>query len=321
MNQVELDKIADKALSYVPGMDNNVALEVIAGTADKPLVIGGIEIQCYVLSDETRVLSQQGFLAAMGRAPKAKGGQGAAGVDNPPSFLAAKNLLPFVSNELHESATPVRFRTPEGTRAFGYEAAILPQVCEVYLKARDAGFLLPSQRHIAERADILIRGLATVGIIALIDEATDYQRIREERALASILEKFIAKELQPWTKTFPFEFYEQICRLKGWPSVYAVKRPSLIGRYTNEIVYERLAPGVLDELKRINPVTPSGYRRHKHHQWFTPHLGHPKLKEHLAGVIALMRVSSSWDVFKNNIRKAYIKPGEQMLLDFDPDGS
>jgi len=39
-----------------------------------------------------------------------------------------------------------------------------------------------------------------VGIIALVDEATGYQRLREELALASILEKFIAKEPQPWTK-------------------------------------------------------------------------------------------------------------------------
>ena len=48
-----------------------------------------------------------------------------------------------------------------------------------------------------------MRGLARVGIIALVDEATGFQRIREERALATILEKFIAKEIQPWAMTFP----------------------------------------------------------------------------------------------------------------------
>jgi len=64
----------------------------------------------------------------------------------------------------------------------------LPKVCEVYLEARKANALLPSQKHIAERAEILIRGLATVGIIALIDEATGYQQLREERALATILD-------------------------------------------------------------------------------------------------------------------------------------
>jgi len=34
-----------------------------------------------------------------------------------------------------------------------------------------------------------------------------------EHAFATILEKFTAKEAQPWTRTFPYEFYEQIFRL------------------------------------------------------------------------------------------------------------
>ena len=91
----------------------------------------------------------------------------------------------------------------------------------------------------------------SIGIIGLVDEATGYQGIRAKRALATILEEFIAEELQPWTKTFPYEFYEEIFRLKGWPGPDGVKRPSVIGHYTNDIVYARLAPGVLDELKQM----------------------------------------------------------------------
>ena len=86
----------------------------------------------------------------------------------------------------------------------------------MYLEARSAGVLLPSQQHIATRTEILIRGLATVGVIGLVDEATGYERIREERALAKILERFLDDELQPWTRTFEYSFYEQIFRLKGW---------------------------------------------------------------------------------------------------------
>ena len=70
-----------------------------------------------------------------------------------------------------------------------------------------------------------MRGFARVGIEALVDEATGYQRIREERALSKILERYIADELQPWTKTFPYNFYEGIVKLKQWPSIYAIKRP------------------------------------------------------------------------------------------------
>ena len=38
-------------------------LEVIAGAPDRPMIIGEIEIPCYVLEGETRVLSQRGITA------------------------------------------------------------------------------------------------------------------------------------------------------------------------------------------------------------------------------------------------------------------
>ena len=179
---------------------------MIAGSPDRPLLIGDVEIQCYVLEDEERVISQQGFLTALDRAPKAKARQGGE-VDKLPAFLAADNLRPYVSRDLMTSTNPIRFQAPHGgVPGFGYRATLLPEVCNVYLRARADGVLRPSQMHIAHRAEVLIQGLATVGIVALVDEATGYQRVREERALATILERFIAKELQPWTRTFRTTF-------------------------------------------------------------------------------------------------------------------
>ena len=227
--------------------------------------------------------------------------------DEMPYFLRAECLKLFISNEVSSSTTPILFRLTSGQRVIGYNALLLPQVCDVYLKVRNAGALLPSQIHIAERAEILVRGLATVGIIALVDEATGYQRIREARALATILARFIAKELQPRTKTFPYEFYQQIFRLKCWSGPDGVKRPSVIEHYTNDFVYKRLAPGVLDELRERSPRLSSSHRRNRHHQWFTPEIGHPKLKEHLAAVIALMRASPNWDSFCRSLQRAFPK--------------
>jgi len=299
-------------------MSTKRPLKIIAGAPDRPLVIGNIEIPCYVLEDETRVLSQGGLLTAIGRSRTPKAGTGGmSNVDELPFFLRAEQLKSFISNELRTSTTPILFRLTSGQRTVGYNALLLPQVCEIYLRARDAGVLLTSQQHIAERAEILIRGLATVGIIALVDEATGYQRLREERALAVILEKFIAKELQPWTRTFPYEFYQQIFRLRRWSGPDGVKRPSVIGHYTNDFVYARLAPGVLEELRSRNPTSPMGYRRNRHHQWFTPDLGHPKLKEHLAAVTALMRAAPNWESFKRNVNRALPKHGETIELPLD----
>ena len=201
--------------------------------------------------------------------------------------------------------------------AHGYPATLLVDVCNTVLVARDAGVLTKQQEHIARQCDILIRALANVGIIALVDEATGYQRLREERALATILEKFIANELQPWTRTFPFEFYQQICRLRGWPSVHAIRRPSVIGIYTNDFVYDRIAPGILDELKERTPRFPSGTLRNKYFQWFTPDHGHPKLQQHLWAVVALMRAASSWDTFRRSLDRAFPKLNNTIPLALD----
>ena len=290
--------------------------KVIAGAPDRPLIIGDIEIDCYVLEDETRVLSRGGFQSALGRHRTSKRHQQSDGVNLPVFLLAASNLSPFVSNALVTASTPIAFQAPSrGPVAYGYRAELLPEVCEVYEEAYRAGALLPSQLHIAERARIVRKGLGIIGIIGLIDEATGYQDIRARIALATILERFIAKELQPWTKTFPYEFYEQIYRLKGWPGPDGHKRSPLIGRYTNDIVYERNRPRRFGTKLRLRtPKLPSGSRRNKFFQWFTPNHGHPKLKEHLAGVMALMRASPNWTAFQRSLQRAYPRANDQLNI-------
>ena len=44
------------------------------------------------------------------------------------------------------------------------------------------------QLETAQQAEIIMRGLAHIGIIALVDEATGYQRDRASDALSKILE-------------------------------------------------------------------------------------------------------------------------------------
>ncbi len=294
---------------------NNETPKAIAGAPDRPLVIGDIQIPCYVLQDERRVLQQTGLLGSL---DLSHGGSYSKGGDRLAKFASQGRLKGFVNKELVDrTEKPIKFNVPSGALAYGYEATVLVDLCEAVLAARSAGRLQKQQEHVARRAEILIRGFARIGIIALVDEATGYQEIRERRALATILEKFIAKELQPWTRTFPYEFYQLIYKLKGWSGPDGHKRTPLIGKYTNDIVYERLAHGVLEELKRLNPTLQSGYRRNRHHQWFTPNMGHPKLKEHLAGVMALMRAAPNWDAFKRSLARAYRKVDEPVTLPYE----
>lgn len=300
-------------------MSKEKILNVICGAKDRPLKIGDIEIPAYVLEDGTRVLARIGVIKAIGRTGKAKGGRKYDKESKIPVFLSAQNLKPYINNDLLRNSTPIKFNAGS-TIALGYNADVLPHICNVFLDAKEAGVLTKNQLPIAERCKILSRGFAIVGINALIDEVTGYQEIRERRALAQILEKYIAKELQAWTKTFPDEFYREMFRLKSWSfDPNTIKRPSVIGRYTNDIVYERLAPGVLNELQRINPTIKRGQRARKHHQWLTGDIGHPKLKAHISGILALMRASATWRKFYNLVQRSYPKLNEQIPLALDVD--
>jgi hypothetical protein len=279
------------------------------------LHIGKVTIPCAVLEDGTRVLTQEGFLIAIGRSGKPAAGRGSS-LEKVAPFLEAQNLEPFINDDLRRSSTPIRFRSPKGgglggNIAFGYPAELLPKVCDVFLEADEKGKILHGQKHILAQAKILIRGLAHVGIIALVDEATGYQADRGRRALEEILEKFISKELLKWAKMFPDEFYEQVFRLRGLTYDGVItKRPPYLGHLTNDIVYERLAPYVLDELKKLTPKDNKGRRKHKYFQRLTEHVGHPRLREHLAAVIALMKASSTWRRFYGMIQRALPKYGD-----------
>lgn len=235
--------------------------------------IGQTEIAAYVLEGETRVLSQRGVQTGIGMSTS--GGSG--GAHRLAQFIEGlaqkgvdcKDLAVRIRN-------PILFRPmPGGKLAYGYEATILADICDAVLSARRLpGALLTQQAHIADQCELLVRGFARVGIIALVDEATGYQYARKSRDLAQILEAFIAKELQPWVKTFPDDYYAQLFRLRGldYPKD-TVKRPQYFGTLTNDIVYKRLAPGVLSELKKVIPKNEKGRRKGALSQGLTRNIG------------------------------------------------
>lgn len=299
---------------------NEDIIQAEHGSADHPLRIGDLEIPCYVLEDERRVLAQGGMISSLGLS---YGGSGGAGGDRLAKFAGGKGLNPFISAELRDrTADPIKFRAPNGKIAYGYEATVLVDLCEAVLRARDERKLQKQQEHIAKRCEILIRGFARVGIIALVDEATGFQNVRARRALNKIIDRWITDELAKWAKMFPDEFYQQMARLRGLHySEIATKRPAYIGKLTDDVIYKRLAPGVLEELKKKNPKDDKGRRKHKHFQYLTEDIGNPRLREHLWAVIGLMRASQNWRSFYALLNRAFPKWEEnpRLFIDYGED--
>lgn len=284
------------------------------GSTDHPLKIGDIEISCFVLDDGTRILSQRGVMSGIGISRGSIQGSS----DRLTALMESPALTGFVSQEtLNTVRTPIKFaHSAGGGAAYGYPATILAEICDAILAARKSGKLPARQQKLAEQAEVLVRGFARVGIIALVDEATGYQKDRAKDALAQILEAFVAKELQPYVRTFPAEYYEELFRLRGlpYPPENAKYRPQYFGVLTNDIVYKRLAPGLLAELKKESAKDAKKghlFRR------LTVDKGHPKLREHLASTVTVMKLSKDYTDFIEKMNMVHPRFGDSLSLDLE----
>lgn len=290
------------------------------------LNLGGVAIPCAVIEgpngEPIRVITENGITNAIlgsrsGASKRIKKKTEGSGGPPLPLFLAPSQLQPFIGKHLGEDAIKAIEYVDGDRTILAFDAELLPAVCDVWLDARHAGALQKQQLAKAQQAEILTRGLARVGIVALVDEATGFQRDREKDALAKILEAFVAKELQPYLKTFPADYYENLFRLyklpyppegnKSW-------RPAFFGHITNDVVYSRLAPELLPELKK---AASKAEKKAKLHQWLTQEAGHPKLREHLSSIVTIMKLSKTPDEFKSNVNAIHPKFGDNYDLDFE----
>lgn len=270
-----------------------MAEKTLKSLADGILKIGDVELDVSVLEDGARVIGHNAVFRALGREPRGNSRQ-----DQTPAFMDAKNLQSLISSDLKAMIKRVVYLDRNGKEKEGFNADILPLVADLYLKARDANVLVATQIDTAKKAEMLIRSLARVGITALVDEATGYQYERERDELQKILKAYISEELLKWEKRFPDDFYKEIFRLNGWDfTVNGIKkRPSVIGRWTNTLIYNELPEGVLQELKENTP------KHARYHQRLTPDIGQPNLTAQIYKVIGIMQSSDNmqemWERFK-----------------------
>lgn len=285
--------------------------------------LGGAMVSSAVLRDERRLITQGTYLRALGRSRSPKGGTGVLStVDDLPVFLQANALKPFITNDLVVSTKPVFYRTKSGGKGVGYDATSIRQVADVYLRYRDhclaeKGSVPARYQGMIAAAEALKSALADVGIIALIDEATGYQDVRNRLALQEIFDAVLRKELAAWAKRFPDEFYKQIFRLRKWEwRGRHVNPPQVVAHYTNDFIYDRIAPGLRKELESRMPKTEAGKKKGKLHQLFTDDIGHPLLAQHVHMVTMFMKAADSWEEFKEKLNRVAPKRGDNYELEF-----
>jgi len=297
--------------------------KAIYGSPDTPLVINKIEIPCYVLEDGRRVIVQKGLFKALSIQ------QGGTTTEKYKEFGGAARLVALLDQISDKSLetnkivallkNPIIF-TYKQTKHYGYDALILQEITRAISKAYLKGTLPARQKHVGISAEILDDAFSKIGIIALIDEVTGYQNVRGRVELQKFLDKFLLQEHAQYIPTFADEFFETIYKMKGWnwDIVNKGKNPGVMGHYINNFVYSRVAPQVLTELKILNPSQPNKGRRFKHTQFIDKDFGHPKLKEHIAALVALGKAAGyNWRNFQRLVNRALPKFGHSLELGFD----
>lgn len=283
---------------------NKILKATYRSPKDRPLVIGKLEIPCFVLEDGTRVLSGSEMLRVLGFNPGKIGGSLERAISN----KLIKSILPEKANSILTRIKSEKkyFQTGIGgfaDNAIGYDATLLIDIADLCLEAKNIKeFAERMELHIAS-AETLMRSVAKVGIIALVDEATGYQYEREKYELQAILQAYISEEILEWQRTFELSFYKEIFRLWNIPfTAQNIKRkPIFIGKLTNELVYKNMPKGifVLDRLKTKTPKTEGGNYKYRLHQSLTPEAGREALKKVIYSVEALASISDTKAKFLN----------------------
>ena len=287
----------------------------------------GITIECYVTNDRRRMLSLKGAARALDLR-----GAGSTAISR---NLGRQWIQPYLTDDLRSWVQTVnskqieRMKAEKGQPIIPLEAPHFVDICKAYINAQKNGVfsgkkgrVLPKwekQNETANKLFHVMSAFAKIGIVALIDEITGYQEERDRDELHKLLAVYLAEERLQWAKMFPDIFYKEIYRLKGWHYPKgSTRRTPLVGKITNEIVYKRLPEGVLDELKKRNPVlTETKRRAWKHHQFLSENIGQPDLRDLLLQEVALMRAASNWRNFMRLLKRAIPKPGDQTELPYE----
>lgn len=277
--------------------------------------LGGLTLDCYVLEDGRRVFHKRGMAKALGL--KSAGGNAFM------KTISRKGIGSNISPKLREKIeNPITFKPLVQDLGHGYEADVLADVAKAIVEAKEAGNLTTAQEAFAAQAQILLNAFAKVGVVALIDEATGYQELRDPGALRLLVQQYIEEEKREWEKQFPDAYYDELNRLYGSKRMTQTSRGAVIqnrpqhfAKFTRTYVYHPLENGaVLEELDRLNPIQSSGNRRARFHQHLTLGYGIEKLKRQVQEVQTLVAVSDTVNQFKRLFHKRFPEQGAQLEL-------
>ncbi|AQS10541.1 P63C domain protein [Clostridium saccharobutylicum] len=268
----------------------------------KPKVIssGVLEIfnnlPCYVLDNGQRVFRLSNLTKALRDKEHGKFG----------NYLASSNIIKYLPNRLRPLTDEIHDRVPQGVIEFefndkiekGYNSEDFMDVCSAFVTANlNNEKLSEAQQEIVRNANKFIMSTAKIGIIALIDEATGYQDVRDSKELQLKMKYFLVEDdiARKWEKVFPDDLWFEFGRLTNW-SGSLKKRPKYWSKYVNELVYNLMDKDIAEYLRKNKPPKYNGHK--KYHQWLNGEYGTKELTQHLWQIIGMAKACNNMSELK-----------------------
>ena len=272
----------------------------------------GIDVDCYVINDEkkTAVISQRGMAGALGLG---KGGS------RLPRFLKYANIAPYIGPELSEKLqNPLVFQGDSAgqspgsplQRIYGYDVAILIDVCKAVIRAESDGKLSESQKRVAKQAQVIVNASAKAGITGLVYALSGYDPTKED--VIAAFKMYVREEAREYEKEFPDQLYREWYRLYRLPKPDRNK-PWKFMHLTIDQVYRPLAKSNGRILKLTRDQRGSSADRWKKLHQFLSEIGVKALRQHLGQLLGIAQISKDDVEYEKHV--AYVFGGQLPLFD------
>ncbi len=127
------------------------------------------------------------------------------------------------------------------------------------------------------------------------------------------MQMLLREDPSDWAKQFPDKLYEEIHRLHGWPwRGRSVNPPQIVGHYTNDLVWDRMALGLRQAIELHIPRLPGGEHKERMHQMLVAEVGIAALQAHIDLLLRLMDRQSEWGMFMFAVNQALPKSGRHL---------
>jgi len=265
----------------------------------------GIDVECYVLDDDTKtaVISQTGMARTLGMSPRGH---------TFPKFVSGRVMSQYVGTELREKiVNPLRFQWGSGgaeqpPSAFhGYDVTLLIDVCKAIVKADDEKKLVDRQRPMAKQAHIILNASAKLGIQQLVYKLSGFDATREHVVAAFKL--FVREEAREYEKEFPDQLYAE------WYRLYQLRKPERnkpwkFKHLTVDQVYTPLARSSGRILALTQDKRSESQARYKKLHQFLSEVGVKALRQQLGQLLGIARISKTKEEYEEFFQRLFGEP-------------